>query len=1086
MIVKSLLLSFVLLVGVSACTQPAFPLTNHQVLGVLELSFDAGSGRTQTNFRPRAGLSDSAASFTNPINIYATDANTGTRYLKANFTVTNNTLGGFNNLTLYAFNQASANSGGSAIKNLVNFGNGNVNTAQAAQSLRPTHGMSLNGGVPGISASEEDLQVFLPGETAAIKTEAQALGMLTAGDTVLEYGYVARNLANTRAIPGGGTGRITVAFKLPDTVLTDTAQPYRFVGTFVLSNETNTRVSRSPEETTANAEARATALGASEVVLVGQDTDISGVGTTLRRVNALIGTSPTFLRDEVAILAAATTTRLSAPSGGPAFLSGVISDPTDPASTQGIDFSLTGNNLSLSASSSNQAVVSNANLNLSGAGSSRNLKITPSGIGYTTITLTASNTSSNASYIINYAVSAASGQPATTRFFTGAADASASVAVDANYMLIADDENQALRLYDRANSGLPVSQFDVTANLQLTDIAGGVPREVDIEGATRVGNRIYWLGSHSNASNGNLRPNRYRLFATDLSGSGSSTTLGYVGRYDNLRTDLINWDTSNSHGKGSNYYGLSVSAATGIAPERDDGFNIEGFSLAPSGVAPNTVYIGFRAPIVPTNLRSKALIVPVTNFASLVSGNPSLGPASFGAPIELDLGGRGIRSLECNDQGCLIVGGATAGGGNFRLFTWSGNPANAPVLRDADLTALNSDGSFEGIVELPTGAIGTWAAQQVQLAVDNGDTVYYNDAVAAKDLPQANFKKARTERINVGAAVNAPFVSLAISPSSGTETAQTSLTITASAASAVSGNQTVTLGLSGAGVTNADFSAFSSTVTILSGQTSGSVSFNVADDALVEGAEVATFAITGTSAGLIAGAPSSVNLTITDNDLNCSSTTLNPGDLAIIGYITNGNPDSFSLVNLVPICNGTVIYFTDNGWTGTGFRGVTANLATGNEGLTRFIANADIPGGSVIRSTDTSPNFTWTTSGAIGAGGNYVSLGLGNSGEQIAAVQSTNPSNPLFTGFTALYQIDNTGVFENASNGSTGNLISGLSQAANTANLLNNTVNTSAVFNLTTLASGTRAQWLAAVNNPTNWTFGALTTLPTGTITLNP
>lgn len=76
MIVKSWLLSFVLLVGVSACTQPALPLNSHQVLGVLELSFDAGSGRTQTNFRPRAGLPDSAASFTNPINIYASDANT--------------------------------------------------------------------------------------------------------------------------------------------------------------------------------------------------------------------------------------------------------------------------------------------------------------------------------------------------------------------------------------------------------------------------------------------------------------------------------------------------------------------------------------------------------------------------------------------------------------------------------------------------------------------------------------------------------------------------------------------------------------------------------------------------------------------------------------------------------------------------------------------------------------------------------------------------------------------------------------------------------------------------------------------------
>mgnify|MGYP001794930975 FL=1 len=47
---------------------------------------------------------------------------------------------------------------------------------------------------------------------------------------------------------------------------------------------------------------------------------------------------------------------------------------------------------------------------------------------------------------------------------------------------------------------------------------------------------------------------------------------------------------------------------------------------------------------------------------------------------------------------------------------------------------------------------------------------------------------------------------------------------------------------------------------------------------------------------------------------------LNPGDIAIVGYITNGSPDSFSFVPLVDLTEGTVIYFTDSGWTDSDFR----------------------------------------------------------------------------------------------------------------------------------------------------------------------
>ncbi|MCF0055884.1 ExeM/NucH family extracellular endonuclease [Dyadobacter sp. CY356] len=468
--------------------------------------------------------------------------------------------------------------------------------------------------------------------------------------------------------------------------------------------------------------------------------------------------APVILADnETVIDPEKTTAYLSIPDNSPvaapaAFVSGVVSDPTDPAGTIGLEFNISdvetaANSLVVTVSSSNTNVVTNANLVLTGTGNSRNLKIIPAGAGYSDITLTVSDGSLTSSYLIKYAASVASGTPSTTRFLTQVSDASTSQAVDDNYVLVADDENQVLRLYNRTNSGLPVNGFDYTSSLGLTDLSGGVPREVDIESSVKVGNRIYWLGSHGNSSEGKNRPNRSRFFATDLTGTGSTATLSYVGRYDGLKTDLLAWDASNG-----NTLGLSASAATGKVPEDPalDGFNIEGLTIAPDGT---TGYIAFRGPIEPVSNRNSALIVPWTNMTALVSGNPTTGPATFGTPIQLDLGGRGIREIKKNSTGeyLIIAGPADAATGvapkDFRLYTWTGIATDAPVLRSANLTALNANGSFESIVDLPANLTST---SQIQLLVDNGDAVFYGDGTAAKDLAQNNFKKFRSEMIALG------------------------------------------------------------------------------------------------------------------------------------------------------------------------------------------------------------------------------------------------------------------------------------------------------------------------------------------------
>ena len=297
---------------------------------------------------------------------------------------------------------------------------------------------------------------------------------------------------------------------------------------------------------------------------------------------------------------------------------------------------------------------------------------------------------------------------------------------------------------------LPLNGFDYSISL---GVVASNP-EVDIESSVRIGNRIYWLGSHSNSANsGAFRPNRYRLFATDITGTGAATQLSYVGRYDNLRTDLINWDVNNLHGLGANYFGFSASAASGVIPETASGggFNIEGFTIAPDGT---TGYICFRAPISPATNRTKALIVPLLNLALFVTGNPTAGTATFGTPIQLDLGGRGIREIKRNASGqYLIIAGPHDGSTgvapkDFRFYTWTGNSGDVPVLRSANLTGLNADGSFESIVDLPDPLL--LSTSQLQVLVDNGDAVFYANGVIAKELPDNNHKKFRSEIIELG------------------------------------------------------------------------------------------------------------------------------------------------------------------------------------------------------------------------------------------------------------------------------------------------------------------------------------------------
>ena len=215
-----------------------------------------------------------------------------------------------------------------------------------------------------------------------------------------------------------------------------------------------------------------------------------------------------------------------------------------------------------------------------------------------------------------------------------------------------------------------------------------------------------------------------------------------------------------------------------------------------------------------------------------------------------------------------------------------------------------------------------------------------------------------------------------------------------------------------------------------------------------------------------------------------ASAALVAGDIALVGFQASGSPsDSFSFATLVNVDAGTVLYFTDNGFTtGAGFRGVSATDNDGNEGLVKYTVGANgLAAGQVVSSLSTNTaNGAWTLSGLIYGttvgSGSYAPLNFSSTGEQFTVFQSSN-AQPMLSGYTALYNFDNTGAYEAAGTSSSqGQLPPGLVQGTS-AVLLNNMTNSFQNFNFAAFSGpADRATWLARMGNAANWTFASVTT----------
>ncbi len=211
------------------------------------------------------------------------------------------------------------------------------------------------------------------------------------------------------------------------------------------------------------------------------------------------------------------------------------------------------------------------------------------------------------------------------------------------------------------------------------------------------------------------------------------------------------------------------------------------------------------------------------------------------------------------------------------------------------------------------------------------------------------------------------------------------------------------------------------------------------------------------------------------------ATTLAAGDLALVG-MNSAAPDRFAVVLLKDINTGTVINFTDNGFTGTNTTGRTG------EGFLTYTAPAAQTAGTVL---------TWTNGMTIAGTGwssnNPTNFAFNGGGDQLFAFQGSTANWASQTGITLLYGI-NYGIALSSTSGASNSLQPNTTILPATSFLnLPTATNANGYFAngstavTTVTVSGSPASLLALFVDATKWvgTTAVAATFPTFSITVN-
>ena len=277
----------------------------------------------------------------------------------------------------------------------------------------------------------------------------------------------------------------------------------------------------------------------------------------------------------------------------------------------------------------------------------------------------------------------------STNHYRGRSNVSGATALDVDRFIVADDEDNQLSIFDKSQPKAlnpSITLFRVFNG----EIEDGKHKEIDLEGAARIGDVYFWIGSHSTSSKGNTRITRHNLFAIHISetkpGKYKAERCGAV--YNHLITDLK---------RDIRFITYSFDRAENIAPKAIGGLSIEGLAATPE----QGLLIGFRNPLIggikkdDKLIDGKALLINLLNPLAVLQGQA----AEFSQPIELNLDGLGIRDIaRVKDHKYLIVAGPYHANEDrmekHRLYFWDSKSGKLDRLEHIDLKDLNIEAAF--------------------------------------------------------------------------------------------------------------------------------------------------------------------------------------------------------------------------------------------------------------------------------------------------------------------------------------------------------------------------------------------------------
>lgn len=273
------------------------------------------------------------------------------------------------------------------------------------------------------------------------------------------------------------------------------------------------------------------------------------------------------------------------------------------------------------------------------------------------------------------------------------------------------------------------------------------------------------------------------------------------------------------------------------------------------------------------------------------------------------------------------------------------------------------------------------------------------------------------------------------------------------------------LDLSSIVVTGANASDFRVTQpSVSSVAANGSATFQVTFDPSAAGRRSATVTIPNSDTD-----EGSYAFAITGNGVaDGDGTALSAGDVAIVGY-NAGTTFGFAFALLAPVAAGTVVKFTDAGWTGSGLYS--------QEGALVWVAPADMPFGTVVTYDNASPDPSFQpTSDSYFTG----AFAPGSIGDQIYAYTGSAAA-PTFLGGVHYGVSTFDTAFPSSAQLTASVLPPGLADGVNILSFGNDaSTYTSGVYAGST--SGDRTALLAKITNAANWQgSGTAQTLPSGT-----